>query len=279
MWRRLGDRLLYGVLFALILLGGMQLVANQVEPPNRGMSDKPCPPPIALTAHYARTIFLTLAGRPEESRDWADLCFYRDDNDARVRSGTRPRVVFLGDSITQYWERLDPQFYSDGLINRGIAGQASPQVLLRLQPDALVLKPRIIHLMVGLNDIVGIRGWSRPDDYRNNIEAMLTLARASGVPVIIGAIPPAKNDGWGTGVRPVARTRAFNAWLRAVAQRDGLVFADYWTALAAPDGTMRPGLSDDGYHPNAAGYAAMAPVARAAVAEAERRMGGAPPAR
>ena len=271
------DRLLYGVLIALVLLGGMQLLANQVEPPNLGMTETPCPPPEGRTAMIARTAFLTLAGRPNETRDWADLCFYQRDNAVLARSGTRPRVVFLGDSITQYWGQVHPGFFTDGIVNRGVAGQASAQVLLRLKPDALALKPRVVHLLVGLNDIVGARGSNRPEDYRNNIEAMLALAKASGVVVIIGAIPPAKNDGWGTGVRPVDRTRELNGWLRNIARRDGLVFAEYWTAMAAPDGTMRPGLADDGVHPNGAGYAAMEPVARAAMAEAEQRLAQAPP--
>ena len=274
---RLAERLLYGILFAMILLGGMQLLASQIEPPNRGMSEMPCPPPVGRSARVARTVFLTLAGRPDESRDWADLCFFRTENDALIRRGVQPHVVFLGDSITHYWDRFEPQFYTEGLLNRGLAGQASPQVLLRLQPDALTLKPRMIHLMVGLNDIVGIRGWSRPDDYRNNIESIVTLAKAGGVTVIIGAIPPAKNDGWATGVHPVARIREMNDWLRAIAQRDGLVFADYWAAMAAPDGTMRRELADDGVHPNAAGYAVMTPIAQAAIAEAERRRATAAP--
>lgn len=268
---RLAERLLYGLLVATILLGGMQLLASQIEPPNRGMSETPCPPPVGRAASIARTVFLTLAGRPEESRDWADLCFYRAENDALIRRNVNPHVVFLGDSITQYWSRFDPQLYSEQVLNRGLAGQASPQVLLRLQPDALALNPRVIHLMVGLNDVVGVRGWSRPDDYRNNIEAMLTLAKAAGVTVIIGAIPPVKNDGWATGAHPAARIRELNGWLRSIAQRDGLVFADYWTAMAAPDGTMQRKLADDGAHPNAAGYAVMTPIARAAIAEAEQR--------
>ena len=273
---RLADRLLYGVLIALVLLGGMQLLANQVEPPNRGMTETPCPPPEGRTATIARTAFLTLAGRPNEMRDWADLCFYQRDNAVLARSGVRPQAVFLGDSITQYWGQVHPGFFADGIVNRGVAGQASPQVLLRIAPDALALKPRVVHLLVGLNDIVGARGASRPEDFRNNIEAMLALAKASGVAVIVGAIPPAKNDGWGTGVRLVARTRELNRWLRDIARRDGLVFADYWSAMAAPDGTLRPDLADDGFHPNGAGYAAMEPVARAALVEAEKGVAPAP---
>ncbi len=273
MLRRLGGRLVMALPVAFLLLAALQLVANRVEPANRGMEDQPCPPPESHTLYVARTVLLTIAGRPAETRDWADLCFYRRDNAAVVKSGQRPRIVFLGDSITQYWARQDPQFFSATMLNRGIAGQTSGQVLLRLTPDALSFKPRIVHLLVGLNDVVGARGPLRPEDYRSNIRAMLTLARSAGAYVVIGAIPPARDSGWGTGARPVGRIRELNAWLRETARQEGLVFADYWTAMAAPDGSMRTELADDGVHPNAAGYAVMGPVARAALAQAEQRIG------
>jgi len=272
--RGLADRLLYGMLIAVILLGGFQLLANRIEPPNRGMVDAPCPPPEGPLAANARLILLTLAGRPNETRDWAELCLYQRDNAALVRSGQPVRAVFLGDSITRFWPEHDPGLFSGGIVSRGISGQASAQLLVRLDPDALALKPRTLHLLVGVNDIVGTRGWSRPQDYRGNIEAMLTLARARRVPVIVGAIPPATDEGWGNGARPAARIQELNRWLRAIAQRDGLVFADYWTALAHHDGTIRPAFTDDGLHPNAAGYAVMGRVARAALAAAEGQARG-----
>ena len=276
MLRRLLGWFVAGLPVALLLLGGLQLVANQIEPRNPGMAEDPCPPPLSRPAYIAQTIVLTIAGRPAETRDWADLCFYQRDNADLRRRGERPRIVFLGDSITQYWGQRDPQFFTDGMLNRGIAGQASGQLLLRIAPDALSFKPRIVHLLVGLNDAVGARGPVRPEDYRNNIGSMLTLARASGATVVIGAIPPARDSGWAGGIHPAARVRELNQWLRKTARSEGLVFADYWSAMAAPDGTMRAELADDGVHPNAAGYAAMAPVARAALAQAEGMLAGKP---
>ena len=269
---RLWERFVTGLPVALLLLGALQLVANQFEPANHGMTEDPCPPPESHASYIARTVLLTIAGRPAETRDWADLCFYQRDNAALLQRADRPAIVFLGESITQYWSQRDPQFFSGGVLNRGIAGQTSGQVLVRMAPDALSLKPRIVHLLVGLNDVVGARGPVRPEDFRNNIRAMLALAGNAKVQVVIGAIPPARDEGWGNGAHPAHRIRELNDWLRETAKREGLVFADYWTAMAAPDGTMREGLADDGVHPNAAGYAAMAPVARAALAEAETRI-------
>lgn len=270
MARRLADRLLWGILMALFLLGGMQLAANVIEPANPGMANDPCPLPEPRLQGMVRTGFLTLAGRPAELRDWPDLCVHQRDNAALMAAGTRPLAVFIGDSVTQYWGRHDPAFFGPGIVNRGVAGQTSPQVLVRFTADALALKPRIIHVLVGLNDITGARGPSRPDDYRNNLTAMVELARASKVRLILGAVPPARSEGWANGTSPTARIRETNQWLRALAEREGLVFADYWSAMAAPDGTMRKELADDGVHPNAAGYAVMANVARGALAEAAR---------
>ncbi|MES2493475.1 MAG: GDSL-type esterase/lipase family protein [Pseudomonadota bacterium] len=266
---RLADRLLYGVLFALILLGAVQLLANRVEPLNRGMVERPCPPAEGAMAANARLMFLTLAGRPNETRDWAELCIYQRDNAALMRRGQEVRAVFLGDSITRFWPEHDPALFSGEIVGRGISGQASPHLLVRLQPDALALKPRMVHLLVGLNDIVGTRGWSRPQDYRNNIESILAIAKARGVPVIVGSILPAASTGWGSRAGPVHRIREMNQWLRAIASRDGLVYADYWSAMAQSDGTMRAGYADDGVHPNAAGYAVMGRIARAALEQGE----------
>ncbi len=270
MAQRLADRLLWGMLIALFLLGGMQLAANHIEPPNPGMANDPCPAPESRLRGMVRTGFLTLAGRPAELRDWPDLCVHQRDNAALAATGKHPHTVFIGDSVTQYWGRHDPAFFAPGIVNRGVAGQTSPQVLVRFTADALALKPRIIHVLVGLNDITGARGPSRPEDYRNNLRAMVVLARAEHVRLILGAVPPARAEGWANGTSPTARIRATNHWLQTLAEREGLIFADYWTAMAADDGTMRKELADDGVHPNAAGYAVMAKVARAALAEAAR---------
>lgn len=271
---RLVTRLLWGLLVALFLLGAMQIIAGQVAPRNDGMSADPCPPPEGRIRGMARIAFLTLAGQPAELRDWPDLCIYQRDNADLLARGERPRAVFIGDSITQYWGRRSPGFFVHGIVNRGVAGQTSPQVLVRLTPDALALKPLMVHVLVGLNDITGARGPSRPEDYQNNIRATVTLAKANGTAVVLGAVPPAKNDAWGRRMHPVSRIREINAWLRELARSEGLVFADYWTPMAEPDGTMRRDLTEDGVHPNTAGYAAMETVALAALAEAERLMPG-----
>jgi len=268
MGRRVAGRLLWGLLVALFLLGAIQLAANRLEPANPGLSDTPCPPPEPRLRHIARVGFLTFAGRPTQLRDWADLCVYQADNAAIAARGAWPQAVFIGDSITQYWGFAEPGFFSGSRLNRGVAGQASAQVLVRFTPDALALKPRIVHLLVGVNDVTGKQGAIRPEDYRNNIRAMVVLARAQGARVVLGLIPPANGDGTDDRARTVPRIRALNAWLAGFARAQGLVLADYWTPLAAPDGSLDARFTEDGLHPNAAGFARMAAVATAALKEA-----------
>lgn len=270
--RLLAGRLLWGVPVALFLLGAMQLAANRLEPVNNGLSDNPCPPPEPRALHMARIGFLTLAGRSVLLRDWADLCVYQAENAALLARGQRPEVVFIGDSITQYWGFDTPALFGRPVLNRGVAGQNSAQVLVRFTPDAVALGPRIIHLMVGVNDVTGKRGPSRPDDYRNNIKAMVKLVKAEGAIVILGLIPPANGDGADDRATTVPKIRALNAWLAQFGRAEGLIVADYWTPLAAADGSLRPEYAEDPLHPNAAGFARMTPVAQAALAEARRRL-------
>lgn len=271
MWGRIAGRLLWGLLVALFLLGGLQLAANQVEPANPGLTEQPCPPPVSRARYVARLALLTLAGRGDQLRDWADLCVFQADNTAIAKAGHWPRAVMIGDSITQYWQLDNPALFGPDLANRGVAGQTSAQVLVRFSADALALKPRIIHLMVGVNDVTGKRGPSRAEDYRNNIRAMTTLAKAEGITVILGLIPPAIGDGADQRAIVAPKIRALNGWLAQFGREQGLILADYWTPLAAPDGAIRPDLAEDGLHPNHAGFARMEPVLRAALNEAGRR--------
>lgn len=204
----------------------------------------------------------------DAAADWAALCRYREAD----RSIDHPRAVMIGDSITEFWLTTAPALFASAIVDRGIAGQTSPQIQLRFYQDVVRLHPRVVHIMCGTNDIAGNTGPTSPEGYTNAILAMVDMARANGIAVVLGSIPPAGAFSWREGYRPAAQIIALNAWLRDLAQQRGLVYADYHSAMAAPDGSMRDGLSSDGVHPNAAGYAIMEPIARAAIAEAERKM-------
>jgi lysophospholipase L1-like esterase len=203
------------------------------------------------------------------TRDFGQLCRYAAQN--RSLKGAKVRVVFIGDSITDNWINLDKHFFVNGFVDRGIGGQTTPQMLLRFRQDVIDLHPQAVHIMAGTNDIAGNTGAATIDTVKGNIASMAELARVHGIKVILASIPPAAAFPWSPDKRPVPQIAAINAWLKAYARRNGFTYVDYHLAMAAPDHGMKPGLSSDGVHPTAAGYAIMAPVARAAVRAALRR--------
>jgi len=239
-----------------------------VAPP-AGMSDAPCPVPSTRADDAWRAAYRAwVAGN-----DWPWLCRYRAEN---LSLNSRPEVVFIGDSITEFWPAAAPAFFRAGRLGRGIAGQTSPQILLRFMADVVALKPRVVHILAGTNDVAGNTGPTSAEAWRNNIRAMVDIARAEGIAVVLGAIPPAGAFNWRPGMQPAPRIVELNRWLRGFAAERRLAFADYHAALATPDGSMKPGLSSDGVHPNAAGYRAMEAVAEPALAEALKGLSPAP---
>ena len=201
--------------------------------------------------------------------DWAWLGRYQSDN-AALRSRNAPRIVFIGDSITQGWIDKVPDFFTEGRIDRGIGGQTTPQMLLRFRQDVIDLHPAAVQIMGGTNDIAGNTGPMTPEQTKANIMSMAELARANGIRVILASIPPAANFPWRPGLSTAPRIAAMNAWLKDYAAHTGATYADYWAALHDGD-ALRAALTYDGVHPNEAGYAAMAPVAERAIRDALSR--------
>ncbi len=195
--------------------------------------------------------------------DWANLARYRAANE-EVRRGPAPAVVFLGDSITENWGPADPGLFTGGLVNRGIGGQISAQLLVRFASDVVRLRPKAVHLMAGTNDIGGNLGVVSDEDFQGNITSMLDIAQANGIRVILGGIPPAAVFGWNPSLEPAPVIARWNAWLREVAAERGAVFADYLPVLAKGD-ALDERLGNDGLHPNRRGYEAMRPVLEAAL--------------
>jgi len=202
----------------------------------------------------------------QAARDWAGLCEYRADNGALAASGTRPELVMMGDSLTDNWVYGDPSLFGPKVVGRGIAGQVTGQMLVRFEQDVIALHPRIVHILGGTNDLSGAWGPFRPEDIEANIAAMADIARAHGIRVLVASLTPATELVWAPEVRPAAQIVAVNAGLRAYARANGLTYVDYHSALVGPDGGMKPGLSDDGVHPNRRAYALMRKVLEAALA-------------
>lgn len=211
-------------------------------------------------------------GVSQRASDWANLCYFRAANAELAAGRAEPeRVVFMGDSITQSWLFGDPALFGPAVVNRGISGQTTPQMLLRFRADVLGLRPVAVHIMAGVNDIAGNTGPTTIEDIEGNIASMVELAKAHGVTVILATVLPAATFNWAPQLKPADAVAKLNVWIRAYAAEQGLVLADYFPAMATPEGAMKPELTLDGVHPNKAGYAVLAPMTRAAIKEALRR--------
>ncbi|HXH15967.1 MAG TPA: SGNH/GDSL hydrolase family protein [Sphingomonas sp.] len=198
------------------------------------------------------------------TRDHGQLCRYAAQNAALTEPA---RVVFMGDSITDNWIGADPSLFTNGLVDRGIGGQTTPQMLIRFRNDVIALHPKAVHIMAGTNDIAGNTGAATMATVQGNIESMAEIARAHGIKVILGSIPPAAAFPWSPSKRPAPQIAALNRWLRGYAKANGYIYVDYHAAMATAEGGMKPGLSSDGVHPTPAGYAIMKPLALAAIAK------------
>ena len=232
-----------------------------ILPPGPGMVEAPCPKvPEPLTEGVWNAL-----GAYNRKYDWPWLCRYAAENAALK---ARPTVVFMGDSITENWGVLDPALFTGGIVDRGISGQTTPQMVLRFRQDVVALRPQVVHIMAGTNDIAGNTGPESPAQFMDNIRTMVDLAKANGIKVVLGAIPPSSRFAWVPALQPAPRIAALNRWLKTYAAANRLGFADYHAVLAGPDGGMKPGTSSDGVHPNAEGYRLMRAVARRALATA-----------
>lgn len=186
------------------------------------------------------------------------------------------RVVFLGDSITDRWD-LGRDFPGRPYVNRGIGSQITPQMLLRFHADVIALKPRVVVILAGVNDMHGVFQVETLDQIKANFVAMSEIARANGVAVVFSAILPVNNytDNARTVLadRHPDQLRALNAWLRDYAAAHDAQFADYYPALADANGLMRAEFTTDGIHPTVEAYKVMVPIAQAAI---DRALAGRP---
>jgi len=212
--------------------------------------------------------------------DWAFLAKYREaDKALPAPAPGEARVVFMGDSITEGWglrgTATTPDrgafFPGKPYINRGISGQTTPQMLVRFRQDVIELKPKVVVLLAGTNDIAENTGKMTLGEIGNNIASMSELARANGVRVVLSSVLPASEFHWHEGLEPAPKIRALNAWIKEYAAKNGFVYVDYYSRMANSEGGLKAELSPDGVHPNQAGYEIMAPLAEAGIAEALKK--------
>jgi lysophospholipase L1-like esterase len=204
--------------------------------------------------------------------DFGQLRRYHDAN-ATVGPPTpgEPRVIFFGDSITDIW-KLDDSFPGKHYINRGIGGQTTPQMLVRFRPDVLSLHPAVVVILAGTNDIAGNTGSETLEQIEGDFASLAELARANGIRVVFSSVMPINYDN-PTALRfflqrSPEKILKLDAWLQQYCAAQGLVYLDYFSAMVDERGLLKKGLSEDGLHPNAAGFAVMGPLAQAAIEKA-----------
>jgi lysophospholipase L1-like esterase len=194
--------------------------------------------------------------------DWPNLQKYREAN-AKLSAPMKNenRVVFLGNSITEGWAPyFATMFPGKPYIGRGIGGQTTPQMVLRFQQDVIALKPKVVVILAGTNDIAGNTGPSTLEMIEDNIASMAELAKANGIRVVLSSVLPVWDYPWKPGLE----------WIKEYAREHGAVYLDYHSAMADSRGGMRSELASDGVHPNEAGYRLMAPLAEQAIQKALR---------
>jgi acyl-CoA thioesterase-1 len=200
--------------------------------------------------------------------DFGDLEHFHDA-DAKLGPPApgEKRVVFMGDSITEGWH-LDQSFPGKPYINRGISGQTTPQMLLRFRQDVIDLKPRVVIILGGTNDVAQNTGPMTPEETEDNLVSMMQLARANGIQPVLCSILPSVEFWWHRGMEPALKIAAINEWLKNYATQHHIVYVDYYDAMKDAQGGLPPNLSRDGVHPGPAGHAIMAPLAEAGIEKA-----------
>jgi lysophospholipase L1-like esterase len=227
-------------------------------------------------------VLLSVVQTPTDCKtDWPNLARYNEANKKTAPPAkNEQRVVFMGDSITDSWD--DPRyggfFPGKPYVNRGISGQTTPQMLIRFRRDVIELKPRVVVILAGTNDIAGNTGPTTLEAIEDNFRSMSDLAHANNIRVVFASILPVSDyemrDGQPltqTVRRPPDKIFALNNWLQQFAKTRGDLYLDYFSAMADSNGFLKDELSDDGLHPNAQGYAVMAPLVEAAIATSLKR--------
>ena len=204
------------------------------------------------------------------AQDWPNLEKYKQANmqiDSTNPSGIT--AVFMGNSITEGWAGQDPDFFKkNNYVGRGISGQTTPQMLLRFRPDVIDLGPKVVVILAGTNDIAGNTGPMTVEQIAGNIFSMAELAKAHDIKVVISSVMPVAKYPWKPEVESVKPIKELNAKLKEYADKNNIVYLDYFPILSNAERGMKSNYSKDGVHPTLEGYKAMEPLVKQAVERA-----------
>ena len=204
------------------------------------------------------------------AQDWANLERFRAENANQVLpTPNEKRVVFMGNSITEGWVNIHPQFFAGKFyLNRGISGQTTPQMLLRFRADVIKLKPKVVVILAGTNDIAGNTGPSTLEMIEDNIISMAQLAKANDIKVILCSVLPVYDYPWKPGLEPAGKIIALNKLIKSYAEKSSCIYLDFFSAMVDERNGLKAEYSKDGVHPNEAGYNVMEPLTEVAIEKA-----------
>lgn len=216
----------------------------------------------------------SLAGMSQDNtttEDWAQLKKYAAQNKKlSVPAKKEQRVVFMGNSITEFW-KSDRPFFTSTYINRGISGQTTSQMLMRFRQDVIDLKPAVVVILGGINDIAQNQGPVSLEQTFKNIMAMATLAKKHKIKVVLSSVLPAHDFSWRPGLLPAPKIKKLNAMILTYCLKNRIPYVDYYAAMVDQRGGLKKVFSEDGVHPNVAGYKVMEPLVNKSVKEVLQR--------
>ena len=201
------------------------------------------------------------------AQDWPYLERYRKDNEKiGLPAANEKRVVFMGNSITEGWINSRPDFFAGKpYVNRGISGQTTPQMLARFRADVIKLKPTVVVILAGTNDIAGNTGPSTLEMIEDNIISMAQLAKSNGIKVVLCSVLPVLDYPWKPGLEPADKIISLNILLKSDAEKGGMIYVDCYSSMVNEQKGMKAEYSNDGVHPNVAGYKVMEPLVESAI--------------
>lgn len=202
-----------------------------------------------------------------QNQDWPYLNKYKEENKKlKTVKEAENRIIFMGDSITEFWTVLSPEFFTEkAYVNRGISGQTTPQMLIRFRADVINLKPHTVVILAGANDIAGNTGSSTLEMITNNIFSMVELAQANQIKIILCSILPAYDFPWKTGSLPAEKISTLNTSLKKYAINNEILYLDYYSVMVDERKGMKSIYTDDGVHPNKSGYEVMESIVKKAI--------------
>lgn len=223
-----------------------------------------------FTLKFILVLTFLFMGKASFAQDWENLGRFKEENKKMTSPAPgENRIVFMGNSITEGWSQFSPEFFSGKpYVNRGIGGQTTPQMLLRFQADVVDLKPKVVVILAGTNDIAQNTGPITLEEIMNNLKAMAELAKKNNIKVILSSVVPAFDYTWRPGLKPNEKIPALNKMIQTYVEENDCIYLDYFKAMNDGNNGLQAALTYDGVHPNKAGYKVMEPLAEAAIAKA-----------